>query len=580
MASDSTKQALIEKATQARDLLQQKLDTSKAGIVTSDDASSRAKSANETLDGLTVDAPEGDSSPFSSLYDNLKELQDKLAQSQAAEAAAKQKQEDQDMQIKLKTMDSASEVATKGNTDLNAANDAINGGGDTSGIEDPMMKMYTDNFLSQTGIIKNQMDTLEGYRAQFNEYTQQDIDSIARTAARSVERQQVENERTKRAMEFAGVLGGRAQYSPIVQESIIADVVQEGLDAIEVINEKKNTAIREARKAEADFNIDLFEQQANLAKEYNDQVQATFSAMNTRVRQVEQDERERVEFRQEQEERNSLILAQELTDATPEQIMQAAAANGIDPGLLTKAVNDAKYEQQSNELDIAGKKENIRASQESTKISWANYALNKAKFDATQTGGGETDEPMTVSEIKQFSERNGWTPPQGMTLATAQAIHGGLRVLPEDVRAEYATLMTTNPDGADQYLSEQLTKVAGSSIEDKLNAEGSEEVKKLYEQAANEMGVNSMFTFGDFKNVAKTGEFKEAYTQVFQDRMTAVADPTSDVNTFATDAEFLKAVLDKTLELNTGKNKKLQELADVVNTDTNRNANSTPAINF
>jgi hypothetical protein len=136
-----------------------------------------------------------------------------------------------------------------------------------------------------------------------------------------------------------------SRYLPLVQQSIIHEVIQEGLDEIEIINDKKNAAIREARKAEDDFNLELFEQNANLAKDYNDRQEEAFSKMNARVRQVEQDERERITFRQKQEERSAILLAEELIDATPEKVMQTAVANGIDPGLLTKAVSDAKFEQ-------------------------------------------------------------------------------------------------------------------------------------------------------------------------------------------------------------------------------------------
>lgn len=549
----------------------------KKGIVTSDDARARAKNADKTITDITPIDEGGAESPVSALYKRLNSLQSELKKAKEAEKKAKDDQANADIQAKLKNIDSASEVGESAKTDISAGVDAILNDGKTDNIEDPVIRSLAEKTSANISIISNQMNTLENYRKQFNQYTKDDIDSIARTAERSIQRQTEENERTANAMRFAGVISGRAQFSPLIEQSIIKDVIQEGLDEIEVINEKKNSAIREARRAEAEFNVDAFEQQAELAKEYNSQIESAISNMNQRVREAEQDERARVEFRQAQEERNSLILAEELIDATPEQIAQAAAANGIDIGLLSKAVNDAKFEKQSQELDIAGKKENILASQDSRRLGWANYALNKAKFDAEQVG--DKVEPMTVAEIKEFTERNGWRPPQGMTLATAQAIHGGLRVLPEDVREEYSTLMVTDPGAADKYLSEQLNKVASTSIEDKLNVEGNEEVKKLYEKAASEMGVAKLFTFGDFKNVAETDEFKQAYTDVFTERMTAAADPSSGIETFATDAEFLKAVLDKTLELNTGKNKKLQELKSAVNTSSGT-AKSTPAVNF
>ena len=73
-----------------------------------------------------------------------------------------------------------------------------------------------------------------------------------------------------------------------------------------------------------------------------------------------------------------------------------------------------------------------------------------------------------------------------------------------------------------------------------------EGVKTLYEKAATEMGVNKLFNWGDFKEVAKTDEFKTAYKDIFTEQMTAAA--AGDGNMFATDEAFLTDVLNRTLE--------------------------------
>jgi hypothetical protein len=534
---------------------------SQSGITTSDNAEKRGQNANDTINNITTPS-DGDDDPFSALFDRINTLQTDLKSAREKEKIAQDAFQGKDAQSKLKKIDSSEEAGFNAQADLNAGVDALTGRGDAGEIEDPVIRALTDKTSANIGIMQNQMQTLSQYRNQFNEYTQQDIDSIARTAERSIERQLAENDRTKRAMQFAGVVGGRAQFSPVVEQSIINDVIEEGLDRIEVINEKKNSAIREARKAEADFNIDVFEQQADLAKEFNNEIESTISAMNAQVRQVEKDDRERMTFRQDQEERNSLILAEELVDATPEQIMQAAAANGIDPGLLTKAINDAKFESQDRDLTLEGKRANIA------------LANNKAARDAA--GGGT--EPMTVAEIKQFSERNGWVPPQGMSLSKAQAIDGGLRLLPEAARQEYSTLRVTNPEGAAQFLEETLDNVSDVSIEDKLGEDSNKGVKALYEDAATKMGIVGLWPFNDFKEVAKTDQFKEAYKTVVKEKMSSVEN--EEDNMFATDGEFLKKVLDKTLELNTSNNKRLEELQEAINNAPNQNRSSTPAVNF
>lgn len=358
----------------------------KIGITTSKDAENRGKAANETLNNISpVTKGKEVTNPLTDLYTRLGKLQADLNAKKEKEAAG----------MSTTTADT---VQASGNADLNTATTAIAGGGTTENIQDPVIRALADKTIANVGIITNQMNTLAQYREQYNEYTQQDIDSIARTAERSVQRQLDENQRVTDAMRFAGVVGGRAQFTPVVEQSIIHEVIQDGMDKIEVINEKKNTAIREARKAEADFNIEAFEQQSELAKEYNSEIESTISAMNAQVRQVEKDERERIDFRQAQEERSSLILAEELIDATPEKIMQTAVANGIDVGLLTKAVNDAKFEKQSQELDIQSKKESILSSQASRANDAARLGLERARFNRE---GQEKEKSDMPDDVKQ-----------------------------------------------------------------------------------------------------------------------------------------------------------------------------------
>lgn len=380
----------------------------KKGIVTSDDARARAKNADKTITDITPIDEGGAESPVSALYKRLNSLQSELKKAKEAEKKAKDDQANADIQAKLKNIDSASEVGESAKTDISAGVDAILNDGKTDNIEDPVIRSLAEKTSANISIISNQMNTLENYRKQFNQYTKDDIDSIARTAERSIQRQTEENERTANAMRFAGVISGRAQFSPLIEQSIIKDVIQEGLDEIEVINEKKNSAIREARRAEAEFNVDAFEQQAELAKEYNSQIESAISNMNQRVREAEQDERARVEFRQAQEERNSLILAEELIDATPQQIMEAAIANGVDVGLLTKAVNDAKFTNTERELDIESKRASINAANRSNQPKDTNDDFTREEQALIRQAGLEDasyDEQITFLNMTA-SERS------------------------------------------------------------------------------------------------------------------------------------------------------------------------------
>ena len=366
------------------------------GITTSDNAEAQLNAARETLDGIqvglnesvasgevvsgntTTDTTTDTTNPFTALFERINALHGNLNTARENEKIAQDALSIDQAGTSLDSISSSTEGGTGGSTDLSADGNS----------NDPVMQAIADGGIANLNILNQQMSTLDQYRSQFNEYTQQDIDSIARTAERATMRQLEENDRVTRAMQFAGVVGGRAQFAPVVEQSIINDVVQEGLDRIEVITEKKNTAVREARKAEADFNIDLFQQQAELAKDYNDEIESTISQMNAQVRQAELDERDALEFKQQQAERSSLILAGELLDATPDQIAKAAVANGIDHALLSKAVNDAKFEQSqqafetdSNKLTLAQQQANLNK----TRLDNQKTTDEDGDFDATES---------------------------------------------------------------------------------------------------------------------------------------------------------------------------------------------------
>lgn len=428
-------QSFVTEKNQASFGVDKVADKPASGITTSDDAEARVKSINETIskiqggiDNLSnapdkttasskVETPSSSGgNPFAGLFLRINELQRNLTTAKENERVAREAFQGKDAESKLSKTTSSEEVSAGAAADLNAGVDAMGaaeqgGAADTSGVEDPVIRALADKTIANVGILNTQMNTLSQYREQFNEYTKQDIDSIARTAERSINRQITENDRVKRAMEFAGVVSGRAQFSPIIEESIINDVVQEGIDKIEVINEKKNTAIRLARKAEAEFNIDIFEQQAELAKEYNNEIESTISAMNAQVRQVEKDEREKIDFRQAQEERESLILAEQLADSTPEQVMEAAVANNIDPGLLMKAVGDAKFEKSTREF--TGEEQKLTLEQKRASINQTNNAIRlaneKSKTEEKSTIPKDVEQGFrSVARLSKAESEDAW----------------------------------------------------------------------------------------------------------------------------------------------------------------------------
>lgn len=330
------------------------------GITTSDKASNSVDQARADLNNLgskTVDTTTGGGvqDQLSALFKQLSEYRTKLADAQEKEKKAKEDLTNLDLNTKLGGLDKSEEGGTP--SDLSAGINEINkagqgGAADTSVIQDPVLRAMTDATINTVTTVQAQMSRLNDFAKTMSEYSQAEVDDISATAVRAVERQVKENERVQRAMQFAGVISGRAQMAPTVEGTLIHEIIQDGLDEINIIEDKKTAAIRTARKAETEFNYKLFTESVDLAKEYNQAIEDGITKLKTEVRQAEKDEQDRTTFRQQQEERNSLILAEELIDATPEQIAETAAANGIDVGLLTKAVNDAKYTASDRSLSL------------------------------------------------------------------------------------------------------------------------------------------------------------------------------------------------------------------------------------
>jgi len=331
------------------------------GIVTSDSASTTVNNSRNTLNnigsgtGATVPTTGGNNvqNQLSELFKQLSTARGQLETAQASEKLAK---DNLDNNKQTDLADGINAINTK----------ATGGKADTSAVDDPVLRAITDASINRISNTQAQITRLDDYRKLMSAYSQGEIDDISSTALRSVERQVKENDRVQRAMEFAGIIGGRAQMAPVVEGTLIHEIIQDGLDRIDVIEDKKTTAIRAARKAESEFNYKLFTESVTLANQFNTEIEDSITKLKTEVRQAEKDEQEKTTFRQAQQERNSLILAGELTEATPELIRQAADANGIDLGLLMKAVNDAKFEKanrkftgEDNALSLIDKRSSI-----------------------------------------------------------------------------------------------------------------------------------------------------------------------------------------------------------------------------
>jgi hypothetical protein len=500
---------------------------SSSGIVTSDSASRSVDQARNDLNtiGSTSGATSsgGQSDQLSALFEQLSSLRDQLGTAKENEKLQREKATDIELDTKLSTTSSSEEAGDTKETDLSRSIQAINTGAnggqaDTSGIENPVVAAMTQTTLNNLSLIEQQATRLNDFAKTMSEYSQAEVNDINATAMRAVERQIAENSRVQRALEFAGVRAGRAQIAPRVEGTLIHEIVQEGLDKINEIEDKKTTAIRAARKAESEFNYKLFTDSVQLAKDYNQEIEDSVTALKAEVRQAEKDEQDRLEFAQGQEERSALILAGELIDATPEQIAEAAIANGIDPSLLNKAVSDAKFEAEDREfqtadnaLSLEQKRESILSSQNSRRL--ANEAAARAAAGEDDDGFDETDSAL----LRQAGLEDASKDEKIAFLDLSQAKRN------EVIKKHQESLEEEENTSLDSVISEVVGDqtwanfIAKDGMDDKFKA------------AAAEMGINP----AGWRNKKEAENFLKIVVQNAKDRDPSIKD--SEIKAFLRD---------------------------------------------
>ena len=421
--------------------------TPQSGIVTSDSASSAVDSARSTLNdiGSSTGATSKRSATqdqLSILFQQLSDTRGKLTQAKERERLAEENLTDVELQSKLSKL-GRSEEATGDDADLAGGVNAINRAGeggevDTSIIDDPVLRGITDATINTVTSIQAQVTRLDDYRKTMSEFSQAEVDDISATALRSVERQIAENARVKRSLEFAGIIGGRAQFAPTTEGTLIHEIVQDGLDRIDVIEDKKNVAIRQARQAETEFDYALFTDSVNLAKDLHKEIEDGITDLKAEVRQAEKDEQNKITFRQQQEDRNAILLAPEIfeetKDMTPEEqqafISKVSVANDIPLGSLLREVRDYTPEPEKVAGGAKGaiigsfsqsQSDRLRANGlENASIQDQRLFLEGSVSDRTDVlkRAGETAEPATIDDVSTLIAEQ-------LTLTTPFGAFGG-----------------------------------------------------------------------------------------------------------------------------------------------------------
>ncbi len=277
------------------------------------------------------------------------------------------------------------------------------------GLEnDPTANAIMQAFNERVAVTNANVDRLNDFVEASDDDTASAIKSLQATARGQIKRVEAENIRIAQAARVAGIVSGRGMYSPEEHEGIISEVISEGIDRVTDIENTRDTAILEAKKAQREFNYKAYVEMSDLVTELSDLKREAIIDMKDRLREIETDARDKMKFDQEQADRNAFILAPELMDATSDEIYKAALANGIDPGLLSREVQTYKDERTMNDLDIQSKRESILSSQ-------ASRQLDQARFDREGKTEVEEEDALTPDELKKFSEEYGIRTGKGET---------------------------------------------------------------------------------------------------------------------------------------------------------------------
>lgn len=374
--------------------------TSLSGTLTSEQARRTVANTQKESTKTNTSTPNGMNDAYSKLFAENSKLKQEFADTQAKLQSAQSGLSIADQQ-KQATEDAATEALLKGKkssqdaTDSNAPADASVGLEDVAG-KDPILKAMMDSANEQRTSIKSQLDVLNRQMLDADDDTKFMIRQIDNLANQQIMRQEKANEQMIRGAKVAGLSAGIARYSPETHSGIVQSTINDGLALIQDIEFKAMEKKYQAKKDLRDFNYKGYLESQKLVTEYNDLKNKTIISMYEQIQKAETDAREAIRFDNEQADRNALIIAPELIDATPEQIAQAATANGIELGALMRAVNDAKFEQDSRNLDLENTRASIRSSNRANQpTEQSPKAPERANFGTSDTPDWRERNPVT-----------------------------------------------------------------------------------------------------------------------------------------------------------------------------------------
>ncbi len=261
-------------------------------------------------------------------------------------------------------------------------------------VQDPMViatlrnQVATSNQLEQDAVRLNEMVEKK------EERTKQQVALIGQSVKNQTEQLKVEQRKRMAAEGMASVLSGRSLYSPEEHQGLIQEVVQDGILKLQEIQLEGYKLQNEMWDNFENYEFEAYTKKSEILKEYNKLELDTVTAVQTRLQTIAKTAQEKMVFDQTQMDRNSLILAEELVGASDAAIRQTATEQGIDYGLLKRAVADATdvhdtraFNKEDRALSLTEKRLSIATSQKA--LSNSTKGFTQQELDDIDTYASE-----------------------------------------------------------------------------------------------------------------------------------------------------------------------------------------------
>lgn len=239
---------------------------------------------------------------------------------------------------------------------------------------------------------------LESIQRNMDARTSQQIEDIKAEYAEIAEEQRIANQAYERGVFTAGLVSGREQYAPEIQEGLMAQAVSFGIKQLRSIQRERAKLINEAEAARDERNYQLLTAKMDMIRQsYRDELDTTLA--------LKQEFRSAAEFEKNSYEYSAVNLAPYVnqvltgTDADEDIFYNAAKEAKIPEAVLRRAVDD--YQSQQRQALPASVQEFMYLQENGmlpSGVNTYNSYLNWQANIGRSSGGGNKTKPITTQQ--------------------------------------------------------------------------------------------------------------------------------------------------------------------------------------